>query len=194
MDIARGGEVRMADVSGKGETARAAAAEGWVRLSVPAWERLRDGSVPKGDVLAVARVAGIQAAKETSRILPLCHPLFLSSVRVDLALGSPGEVRVEAEARTTAPTGVEMEALCAVAAAALCVYDMMKPLDKAIEVGGIRLLRKSGGKSGDYAAPPRRRAPSAGAGSTERVSSSASRSASRRPAGGSGASPKRSGR
>jgi cyclic pyranopterin phosphate synthase len=174
----------MADVSGKEETARVAVAEGWVLLSPAAWERLRDGTVPKGDVFAVARVAGIQAAKETARILPLCHPLFLSSVRVELRLEEPGTVRVEAEARTTAPTGVEMEALCAVAAAALCVYDMMKPLDKGIEIDRVRLLRKSGGKSGDYVAPggisPARRA--------------ASSSPSRRPAAGREPLPKRSAR
>jgi cyclic pyranopterin phosphate synthase len=189
----------MADVSAKGETARAAVAEGWVLLPLPAWERLKAGTVPKGDVFAVARVAGIQAAKETSRILPLCHPLFLSSVRVELSLGAPGEVRVEAEAKTTARTGVEMEALCAVTAAALCVYDMLKPLDKGIRIDGVRLLRKSGGKSGDYAAPEEGgRRPSGAAaarrGGTARASSAASDSSSRRSPAAGGAGPKRSSR
>ncbi len=177
------GIVRMADVGGKEATAREAVAEGLLRLSRPAWERVRRGTVPKGDVLAVARVAGILAAKETPRILPLCHPLPLSSVRVELSLSSPGWIRVEAEVRTVGPTGVEMEALCAVAAAALCVYDMLKPLTRAIRIDGIRLLRKTGGKSGDYRAPGRAAA---------RRSSRASRAASRPSSGGSSRVPKRS--
>jgi len=181
--VHKGGKVSMADVSGKGETVRTAVAEGRVFLSRPAWEMLRKGEIPKGDVLSVARVAGISAAKDTSRILPLCHPLPLDSVRVDLFLPAPGEVRIEAEAKTCAKTGVEMEALTAVAAAALCVYDMAKPVDRSIRIEGIRLLRKTGGKSGDYAAPglesPRR-------------SRAASRAASRDSSSGSGRGPKRS--
>jgi cyclic pyranopterin phosphate synthase len=185
--MGKAGDARMADVSGKAETARRAVAEGWAHLSPGAWRMLRDGEIPKGDVLGVARVAGIQAAKDTPRLLPLCHPLPLASVRVDLSLPSEGRVRVEAEVKTVAPTGVEMEALCAVAAAALCVYDMCKPVDKGIEVTGIRLLEKSGGKSGDYAAPPR----DAAGGSAVR-SRAASPKASARAAAGRGAAPKRS--
>jgi cyclic pyranopterin phosphate synthase len=173
----------MADVSGKAESARRAVAEGWATLSPECWRMLRDGEIPKGDVLGVARVAGILAAKDTPRILPLCHPIPLASVRVDLSLPGPGRVRIEAEVKTTAPTGVEMEALAAVAAAALCVYDMCKPVDKGIEIGGIRLLEKSGGKSGDYRAPAR---------GTEARSRPASRAASARSAAGRGAGPKRS--
>lgn len=143
----------MADVSGKGDTVRIAVAEGRVILSRLAWTRLKRGQIPKGDVLAVARVAGISAAKETARILPLCHPLPIDAVRVDLRLSAPGEIRIESEVKTCAKTGVEMEALTAVAVSALCVYDMVKPVDRSIRIEGIRLLRKSGGKSGDYEAP-----------------------------------------
>ncbi len=146
------GKAAMADIGGKPPTAREAVAEARVFLSPAAWEMVRGGAVPKGDVFAVARVAGILAAKETPRLLPLCHPIPLSSVRVDLALPGRGEVRIEATVRTVAATGVEMEALTAVAAAALCVYDMVKPVDRSIEISGIRLLRKTGGKSGDYLA------------------------------------------
>lgn len=174
----------MADVSAKEGTVRTAVAEGRVFLSRPAWKMVKRGEIPKGDVLSVARVAGISAAKETARILPLCHPLPIEAVRVDLSLPSPGQVRIESEVKTCAKTGVEMEALTAVAAAALCVYDMAKPVDRSIRIEGIRLLRKSGGKSGDYAAPgpeesPRRRV-------------SASRAASRTSLPGRGAGPKRS--
>ncbi len=175
------GKARMADIAGKPPTAREAVAEGRVFLSGPAWEMVRGGSVPKGDVLAVAQVAGILAAKDTPRLLPLCHPIPLSSVRVDLSLTGPGEVRIEATARTVAATGVEMEALTAVAAAALCVYDMLKPVDRSIEISGIRLLRKTGGKSGDYRAA-----------GTSRRSSRASRAASHDSSGERGRGPKRS--
>ncbi|MGE5664750.1 MAG: cyclic pyranopterin monophosphate synthase MoaC [Deltaproteobacteria bacterium] len=175
------GKATMADIGGKPATAREAVAEGRVFLSVDAWEMVRGGGIPKGDVFGVARVAGILAAKETPRILPLCHPIPLSSVRVDLSLPGPGEVRVEATVRTVAPTGVEMEALTAVAAAALCVYDMVKPVDRSIEISGIRLLRKTGGKSGDYVA--------AGASRRSRAARSA---ASRKSAARSGRGPKRS--
>lgn len=173
----------MADVSGKPATAREAISEGWVLLSGRAWEMIGKGEIPKGDVLAVARVAGIMAAKSTPRILPLCHPLPLSSVRVDFSLPEPGKVRIEAGVKTVASTGVEMEALTAVAAAALCIYDMAKPIDKSIEIGGIRLLRKTGGKSGDYAAPPRL---------IPRARRTATRTASRASSGERGTAPKRS--
>jgi len=175
------GKATMADISGKPGTAREAVAEGRVFLSRAAWEMVRGGKIPKGDVFAVARVAGILAAKETPGILPLCHPIPLSSVRVDLFLAGPGEVRIEAAVKTVAPTGVEMEALTAVAAAALCVYDMVKPVDRSIEISGVRLLRKSGGKSGAYLA--------AGA---PRRSRTARPAASRDSAGERGRGPKRS--
>ncbi len=172
----------MADISGKHATAREAAAEGWVSISRPAWRMIQGGEIPKGDVLGVARVAGIMAAKATPRILPLCHPLPLSSVAVDFLLPTPGRVRIEAVVRTVAPTGVEMEALTAVSAAALCIYDMVKPVDRSIEITGIRLLRKTGGKSGDYVAGLR---------PISRPSREARRSASRTSAGGRGKAPKR---
>jgi cyclic pyranopterin phosphate synthase len=181
--MGKAGDARMADISGKRETARRAVAEGWAILSPDSWKMLRDGKIPKGDVLGVARVAGILAAKDTPRLLPLCHPIPLASVKVDLSLPAEGRVRIEAEVKTVAPTGVEMEALAAVAAAALCVYDMCKPVDKGIEITGIRLLEKSGGKSGDYHAPPRE---------IEAVKRSASRRASARAAAGKGDAPKRS--
>ena len=174
----------MADVSAKGETVRVAVAEGRVFLSRAAWGMLKRGGIPKGDVLAVARVAGISAAKETSRILPLCHPLPIEAVRVDLSFPVPGQVRIEAEVKTCSKTGVEMEALTAVAAAALCVYDMAKPVDRSIRIEGIRLLRKRGGKSGDYAAH--------GTEASPRRKASASRAASRPSSSGRGAGPKRS--
>ena len=177
------GRAKMADVSGKEATAREAVAEGWVLLSGTAWEMIRDGRMAKGDVLAVAKVAGILAAKDTPRLLPLCHPLPLASVAVEVGLPRRGALRVEATVRTVAPTGVEMEALAAVAAAALCVYDMAKPVDRSIRIDGIRLLRKTGGKSGDYLASS---AP------TPRRSRTASRKASSRSSGGRSRGPKRS--
>jgi cyclic pyranopterin phosphate synthase len=177
------GKAVMADISGKPGTARAAAAEGWVLLSRSAWSMIRRGEIPKGDVLAVARVAGILAAKATPRILPLCHPIPLAQVSVDFSLPEPGKVRIEAAVKTVAPTGVEMEALTAVSAAALCIYDMAKPVDRGIAITGIRLLRKTGGKSGDYVAPDR---------AISRRSRSASRAASRKSSGERGKGPKRS--
>ena len=189
----------MADISEKSATAREATAEGWVLLTRSAWRMIRKGEIPKGDVLAVARVAGIMAAKSTHRILPLCHPLPLASVAVDFSFPEPGKVRIEAVVRTVAPTGVEMEALTAVAVAALCVYDMAKPVDRSIEIAGVRLLRKTGGKSGDYASAPglNTRASRAKRGSAaqrliSRPSRTARRPASRVSGGGRGKAPKRS--
>lgn len=177
------GTAGMADVSGKPETVRVALAEGYVHLSAHAWNMVRDGKIPKGDVEAVSRVAGIMAAKATPGILPLCHPVPLFSVRVDVSLPRRGIIRVEAEVGTVARTGVEMEALVAVAAAALCVYDMVKPVDRSASVTGIRLLRKTGGKSGDYSTPLRKR---------PRRSRSASRDASDDSPAERGRGPKRS--
>ena len=145
------GKARMVDVSGKEETVREARAEGLIRVSPEALEAVRENRAAKGDVLAVARLAGIMAAKKTSELIPLCHPLPLSSVAVELSLlDDPPAIRVETTARTKAPTGVEMEALTAASVALLSVYDMLKALDKGMELGRIRLLYKSGGKSGTY--------------------------------------------
>jgi cyclic pyranopterin phosphate synthase len=134
------GEVRMVDVGGKPLSRRRAAARGRVRMAAETAERLR--SLPKGDALAVARIAGIQAAKRTSELIPLCHPLPLTVVEVDLVVDAEG-VSIEAAAETTAQTGVEMEALTAVTVAALTVYDMAKAVDKEMRIGEIELVAKS---------------------------------------------------
>jgi len=143
------GNAHMVDVTDKSETSRRAVARGRVLLAPATLELLRAGGVPKGDVLAVARVAGIMAAKRTSELIPLCHPLPITRVAVDLALSETG-VEIEAEVRVTGKTGVEMEALTAVAVAALTVYDMVKAVDRAAAITDIRLEEKSGGKSGEY--------------------------------------------
>lgn len=150
------GEARMVDVSRKGVTERRAVARGALELSRKALQAILDGTVPKGDVLAVARVAGIQAAKRTAELLPLCHPLALTSVEVDV-VPRPERNRVEIEARVTAVerTGVEMEALLAVSVAALAVYDMVKGIDREMRVGPIELVEKTGGQSGTYRKPAR---------------------------------------
>ncbi len=143
------GKARMVDVGGKDVTRRRAVARATVRMEAATAEALSAGTVPKGDVLAVARVAGIQAAKRTSELVPLCHPLMLSSVTVDLVVGDD-RVEVEAAAETVDRTGVEMEALTACAVAALTVYDMCKALDRSMVVEGLGLWEKSGGRSGDW--------------------------------------------
>ncbi len=145
------GRARMVDVSTKAETARVATAEGWVRMSAEAFAAIRDNIVKKGDVLATARLAGIMGAKRTAELIPLCHPLNLDQVEVDLTLDEalPG-VRIEGTARVTARTGVEMEALTAVSVAGLTVYDMVKAIDRTMEIGPIRLVAKTGGKSGEF--------------------------------------------
>lgn len=145
------GAARMVDVSAKASTAREAVATGRITMSAEAAAAIRDGLVKKGDVLAVARVAGIMAAKKTSELIPLCHPLPLSSVTIDLVPDESG-VTATATARTTGQTGVEMEALTAVSVALLTVYDMAKALDRGMEIGSVRLLAKSGGKSVDWRA------------------------------------------
>jgi len=145
------GAAHMVDVAGKLVTRRVAVACGRITMSPEAATAIREGSVKKGDVLATARIAGIMAAKKTADLIPLCHPLPLSSVGVDLALDGTG-VTVTATAATEAQTGVEMEALTAVSVALLTLYDMAKALDKGMTVGEIRLLSKTGGKSGDWAA------------------------------------------
>ncbi len=144
-------DVRMIDVGGKDVTRRRALARCEVRMDDAALAKIEDGQVAKGDVLATARVAGIAAAKRTPDLLPLCHPLMLDHVRVDLAVDrAAGCVRVEAECALDGKTGVEMEALTAVAAAALCVHDMLKSTDPEIVIDGIRLEEKDGGKSGAW--------------------------------------------
>ena len=145
------GHVRMVDVGAKEVTPREASASARVRIGAEAFELVQDGTLPKGDVLAVARVAGIQAAKRTAELIPLCHPLPITSVDIELTLESPETVRVVSAVRVTARTGVEMEALTAASVAALTVYDMCKSVTKDIEIGPVRLEHKSGGKSGDYA-------------------------------------------
>ncbi len=148
------GNAVMVDVSAKAETERVAVARGSVVMAPATLALIRDGGVKKGDVLAVARLAGIMAAKRTPDLIPLCHPLALSSVAVDLHLDSEASaVLIEATCKLVGRTGVEMEALTAVTVAALTVYDMCKAADKAMRIGDIRLVRKSGGKSGLYTAP-----------------------------------------
>ncbi len=143
------GRVRMVDVGDKPVTDREAVARGRIRMSSHAIERIREGRIAKGDPLQVARVAGIMAAKRTAELVPLCHPLPLTYVDVSLLPVEDG-YEIEATARTSAQTGVEMEALTAVAVAALTIYDMVKAVDKAMVVGEIRLISKRGGRSGEY--------------------------------------------
>ena len=146
------GKARMVDISGKAATARTAIAEGRIAMSAAALAAVRDASAAKGDVLAVARIAGIMAAKKTADLIPLCHPLPLTSVSVDFTL-EDGGVRVAATASTTWGTGVEMEAMTAASVALLTIYDMVKAMDKAMVISGVRLLSKTGGKSGTWTAP-----------------------------------------
>lgn len=147
------GTAKMVDVGAKPATERRARAAGEIRMSPTAWRLVRDNATKKGDVLAVAKLAGIQAAKRTAELIPLCHPLALTYVDVSLRLvARPASVRVEAEVSTTGPTGVEMEALTAVAVALLTVYDMVKSADRAMRIGDVRLVEKSGGRSGHYRA------------------------------------------
>ncbi|MBP1881916.1 cyclic pyranopterin monophosphate synthase MoaC [Sinorhizobium mexicanum] len=145
------GEANMVDVSDKTETVRVAVAEGYVRMRPETLALILEGNAKKGDVIGTARLAGIMAAKQTSNLIPLCHPLMLTKVSVDIAPDDalPG-LRVEAMARLTGRTGVEMEALTAVSIACLTIYDMAKAADREMEIGGVRLVSKSGGRSGDY--------------------------------------------
>lgn len=149
--IAASGEAHMVDVGDKAETVRSATAEGHVRMRAETLDLIRRGNAKKGDVIATARLAGIMAAKQTANLIPLCHPLMLSKVVVDITEDStlPG-LRVSATVKLTGRTGVEMEALTAVSIACLTIYDMAKAADKAMEISGIRLVEKTGGKSGDF--------------------------------------------
>lgn len=145
------GSAHMVDVSAKADTAREAVAEGRITMSAEALAAIRDGSAKKGDVLATARIAGIMAAKKASELIPLCHPLLLSKVSVDFAFEDAG-IRVTTLVRLTGQTGVEMEAMTSASVALLTIYDMAKALDKGMVISGIRLLSKSGGKTGDWRA------------------------------------------
>jgi cyclic pyranopterin monophosphate synthase len=145
------GNAAMVDVSAKADTVREAVAEGRIAMSADALAAIKSGSLDKGDALSTARIAGIMAAKRTSDLIPLCHPLMLSKVAVDFSFEADA-IRATATVRLTGKTGVEMEALTAVSVALLTLYDMAKALDKAMVISGIRLLSKTGGKSGDWRA------------------------------------------
>ncbi|MBY6152318.1 cyclic pyranopterin monophosphate synthase MoaC [Vannielia litorea] len=147
------GRAHMVDVSDKAVTSRIAVAEAHVKMSPETLEMVQQGSAKKGDVLGVARLAGIMAAKRTPDLIPLCHPLPITKVAVELEadVDLPG-IRIAATVKTTGQTGVEMEALTAASVAGLTVYDMLKAVDKAMEIGGLRVLLKDGGKSGRYEA------------------------------------------
>jgi cyclic pyranopterin monophosphate synthase len=146
------GRAAMVDVSAKAETERVAIARGRVAMAPETLARIQDGQIGKGDVLGVARIAGIMAAKRTSDLIPLCHPLMLSKVTVDLTPAPPDAVEIEALVKLSGKTGVEMEALTAVTVAALTIYDMCKAIDRGMRIEAVRLAHKSGGKSGTYEA------------------------------------------
>lgn len=145
------GNARMVDVGAKAGTRRVAIASGFIRMSADAVAAIRDGDVPKGDVLAAARIAGIMAAKKTAELIPLCHPLTLDAVTVDFAVEETG-VRATSSASLTGRTGVEMEAMTATSIALLTIYDMAKALDKGMVIEDVRLIEKRGGKSGIWRA------------------------------------------
>ena len=145
------GNAAMVDVSAKPATTRSATARARVVMLPATLAMIAEGSAKKGDVLGVARLAGIMAAKRTADLIPLCHPLALSAVAVDLAPAPPDAVEIAATVRTTGPTGVEMEALTAASVAALTVYDMCKAVDRAMRIEALRVVHKSGGKSGEFA-------------------------------------------
>jgi cyclic pyranopterin monophosphate synthase len=151
--LGKSGEARMVDVSEKAATERVAIAEGKVRMTRETLDLVLSGDAKKGDVLGAARIAGIMAAKKTSDLIPLCHPLPLTKTEVDIAVDSdlPG-LLVRATVKVTGPTGVEMEALTAVSVACLTIYDMVKSVERGMQIEGIRLLEKSGGKSGNWRA------------------------------------------
>ena len=146
------GAARMVDVSAKALTRRAAVAEGFIVIAEPALAAIRTQAIAKGDVIAVARIAGIMAAKRTADLIPLCHPLPIDAVTVDLVI-EPDGIRATASVITTHGTGVEMEALTAVSVALLTIYDMAKAMDRGMVIAGVRLLKKTGGRSGDWQAP-----------------------------------------
>ena len=143
------GAAHMVDVGSKASTSRQAVAEATVVMNPETVSAIRDGNTKKGDVLGVARIAGIMAAKRTSDLIPLCHPIALDNVELAVELGTDS-IQIRATARCTGPTGVEMEALTAASTAALTIYDMAKAIDRGMRIEGVRLLSKSGGKSGDW--------------------------------------------
>jgi cyclic pyranopterin phosphate synthase len=147
--VDREGRVQMVDVSGKPATVREAVARGFIQVAPDALALIRAGNIKKGDPLQVARIAGILAAKRTAEIIPLCHPIPLTGIDVDLT-GRDDGYEIEARVATTGPTGVEMEALTAVSVAALTIYDMVKAVDRSMRIGNIRLVEKSGGRSGRF--------------------------------------------
>ena len=150
------GEAHMVDVSDKAVTSRTAIAEGFVAMDAATLALIETGTAKKGDVLATARIAGIMAAKKTHDLIPLCHPLAITKVTVDFAPShAPPGLHVTAQVRVSGQTGVEMEALTAVSVACLTIYDMLKAVDKAMSFSGIRLVEKTGGRSGDFHAAPR---------------------------------------
>ena len=146
------GAARMVDVGGKPATARRAVACGRIAMSAEALAAIRAGNAPKGDVLSAARIAGIMAAKRTGELIPLCHPLGLEAVNIEFDY-EESAIRATATASLTGKTGVEMEAMTAVSIALLTIYDMAKAIDKGMVIGAVRLIAKSGGKSGDWTAP-----------------------------------------
>ena len=152
--IGASGEARMVDISAKDDSARVAIAEGRVAMAAATLQTILAGHAKKGDVLGAARIAGIMAAKKAHELIPLCHPLLLTKVSLDIEADAalPGLI-VRAEVKTRGQTGVEMEALTAVSIACLTIYDMAKAVDRAMRIEGVRLLSKSGGKSGDWRAP-----------------------------------------
>jgi cyclic pyranopterin phosphate synthase len=144
------GRPKMVDVSGKAETERIAIAKGLVKVQAATFKRIKEGGVEKGDVLAVAQLAGISAAKQTSHLIPLCHPIPIDEVKIDFTLDEKNSaVEITAAVKSTGKTGVEMEALTAVSIAALTIYDMVKSIDRGARLENIRLVKKSGGKSGE---------------------------------------------
>lgn len=144
------GRARMVDVSDKAETTRVATARGKVEMQAETLERIRSGQIAKGDVLAVAQVAGIMAAKQTSNLIPMCHPLVITGAKLNFEIVPPGTIEIEGIVKVTGKTGVEMEALTAVSVAALTIYDMCKAIDKTMVISDIRLMEKTGGKSGHF--------------------------------------------
>ncbi|TDO78310.1 cyclic pyranopterin monophosphate synthase subunit MoaC [Halanaerobium saccharolyticum] len=144
------GKVKMVDVSDKEITQRTARAIGEIKMKPETLMMIKDGNIEKGAVIETARIAGITGAKKTSDLIPMCHPLFLSSIKVDFNLDFEDKIKIEAEVKNSGQTGVEMEALTAVNLAALTIYDMAKAVDKSMEIGRIKLIYKAGGKSGIY--------------------------------------------
>jgi cyclic pyranopterin phosphate synthase len=150
------GKANMVDVTEKQITQRQAVAEGYIRMSDLAFQKLKDNQHAKGDVLSIARIAGIQAAKKCSDLIPLCHPLMLSKVQIDFeTIDETRQVRIQALCKLAGQTGVEMESLTAVSVAALTLFDMCKAVDPLMEIDGIRVLNKQGGKSGDWQVAPK---------------------------------------